>query len=95
MYEIKQLFPAHLRDGLKKEDWQEELEEIRVQMTYCNIDTEEIRYFHSESDNRSSFFMEKKAGFLKKKVRRSGFAWNGMRGRILIYTVHPCRISRR
>lgn len=27
---------------------QQELEEIRVQMTYCNIDTEEIRYFHSD-----------------------------------------------
>ena len=27
---------------------QQELEEIRVQMTYCNIDTEEIRYFRSD-----------------------------------------------
>ncbi len=29
---------------------QNDLKHIRIRMTYCNIDTEEIRYFHSEYD---------------------------------------------
>ena len=49
MYEIKQLFPVHLRDGLKKEDWQEELEEIRVRIG------QPIEFFYG----KESRFLEK------------------------------------
>ena len=61
MYEIKQLFPVHLRDGLKKEDWQEELEEIRVRIG------QPIEFFYG----KESRFLEKEGKQIRLCVERN------------------------
>ena len=55
IHKMKEAAPVHLAQAKCYAyiySKQNHLTHIRVRMTYCNIDTEEIRYFHYEFDSR-------------------------------------------
>lgn len=55
IHKMKEAAPVHLAQAKCYAyiySKQNHLAHIRVRMTYCNIDTEEIRYFHYEFDSR-------------------------------------------
>ena len=53
LHKLKEAVPVHLAQAKCYAyiyGMQNELKHIRVRLTYCNIDTEEIKYFHFEYD---------------------------------------------
>ncbi len=55
IHKIKEAVPVHLAQAMCYAyiySEQNDLRHIRVRLTYCNIDTEEIKYFHFEYDRQ-------------------------------------------
>lgn len=79
---IKEAVPVHLAQAKCYAyiySAQYDLRSIRVRLTYCNIDTEEIKYFHYEYDRQelAVWFEELMAGY--RKWADFQFAWQKQR----------------
>lgn len=65
------------------------LERIRVRMTYCNMDTEEIRYFYETFDTKELWAWFENVLIQYKKWTDYRFAWNQKRKQSIRKMVFP------
>ncbi len=82
IHKIKEAVPVHLAQAMCYAyiySEQNDLRQIRIRLTYCNIDTEEIKYFHFEYERQEICQWFENVIGLYKKWTDFQFEWQKLR----------------